>query len=38
MNEIIPRPSKWLRWAHEYMFSLNLVWAIVWIERVQTKI
>jgi len=27
-----------LRWAHECMFSLNLGWTIVWIERVQGKI
>jgi hypothetical protein len=25
------------RWTHEYMFSLNLAWAIVWIERVASK-
>jgi hypothetical protein len=30
-------PSPWLRWTHEYMFSLNLAWAIVWIEGVNTK-
>lgn len=38
MNEIFPRSNKWLRWTHEYAFSLNLVWTIVWIERVQTKV
>jgi hypothetical protein len=37
MNEIIPRSSRWLRWTHEYMFSLNLVWIIVWIVRGSTK-
>lgn len=36
MDEIIPRSSRWLRWAHEYMFSLNLAWIIVWIEREPT--
>src|SRR5271169_5122586 len=25
------------RWTHEYMFSLNLAWAIVWIERSAGK-
>jgi hypothetical protein len=25
--------SKWPRWIHEYLFLLNLAWAIVWIER-----
>jgi len=37
MNETIPRPIRLLRWTHEYMFSLNLVWIIVWYERVRTK-
>lgn len=32
-----PKPSKWLRWTHEYMFVLNLAWIIVWYERVRTK-
>jgi hypothetical protein len=36
MNEI-PRSSRWLRWAHEYMFALNLIWIIVWIENARTK-
>jgi hypothetical protein len=30
-------PGMWLRRAHEYMFSLNLAWAIVWVEGVNTK-
>ena len=32
------RLSRWLRWTHEYVFSLNLAWTIVWIERVKTKV
>lgn len=36
-RETISGPSRWLRWAHEYMFALNLVWIIVWIERVTSK-
>jgi hypothetical protein len=37
MNEVIPSSSRWLRWAHEYAFSLNLTWIIVWLERVRNK-
>jgi hypothetical protein len=37
MNEVIPGSSKRLRWAHEYMFSLNVTWIIVWLERVRNK-
>jgi hypothetical protein len=36
-REMISGPSRWLRWVHEYMFALNLVWIVVWIERVRTK-
>lgn len=36
-HEMISGPSGWLRWVHEFMFALNLVWIIVWIERVRTK-
>src|SRR5258706_8953490 len=37
MNEVIPGSSRWQRWAHEYAFSLNLAWIIVWVERVRSK-
>jgi hypothetical protein len=38
MNEIIQKPSRWLRWTLEFLFSLNLAWATVWVERVKTKV
>ncbi len=37
MTEIMQKPNRWLRWTHEYMFSLNLVWIIVWHEMARTK-
>ena len=37
MNEIAPEPSRRLRWAHEFMLSLNLAWIAVWLVRVRSK-
>lgn len=30
-------PSRSLQWAHEYLFALNIVWIVVWLERVRRK-
>lgn len=35
--KIIPSSSRWLQRVHEYAFSLNLAWIIVWLERVRNK-
>jgi hypothetical protein len=37
MNEPISSPSRWLQCIHEYLFSLNLAWIIIWFERVHSK-
>jgi hypothetical protein len=37
MNKTISISNRWLRWVHEYAFSLNLTWIIVWFERVHSK-
>lgn len=37
MDRVISESGRWLRWVHEYLFSLNLAWAVVWIERVRNS-
>jgi hypothetical protein len=37
MSEFIPSSCRWPRYTHEYISSLNLVWAIVWFKRETTK-
>lgn len=30
-------PGRWFRWTHEGIFSLNVAWGVVWVERVNAK-
>jgi hypothetical protein len=38
MTKINRSPKRWLQWAHEFLFSLNLAWIVVWAMRVTTPL
>lgn len=38
MTRVTDSPRGPLRWVYEFLFSLNLVWAVVWVERAKSKL